>query len=61
MDNDSDKWTIMAIEKFGGSFMQALGVAACHADHINLAKIKAVWSKEWDTFEKFGETMRGRS
>ncbi len=48
--NDLDLDVIEAMEKYGGSFVQALAVAASRADADNLAKIKATWPEYWKQY-----------
>lgn len=45
------------MEKFGGSFVKALGELARHADPINLGYIKTTWANLWDQYEKIGIDM----
>lgn len=54
----ADYWTIQAMRKAGGSFVQALGVAAQRADDNNLRRIKVTWPEYWSTYEKAGEQLR---
>lgn len=49
---DEDLLIIDAMEKYGGSFVKALGNAARHADAINLAKIKRNWPFYWDEYRE---------
>ena len=51
---DRDLWTIDAMEKWGGSFVKALGAAARRADGANLEKIKRTWPEYWADYEKRG-------
>ena len=43
------------MEKFGGSFVQALANAARHADPINLQKSKSTWAQYWVEYTKISE------
>lgn len=52
--DDKDYWTVRAMTKFGGSFVQRLGDLALHADHNNLKLIKETWSEYWNSYEKMG-------
>lgn len=49
---EADRRTIVAMLRFGGSFVQALGRAAECADRENLAKIKAVWPDFWTKYSE---------
>ena len=42
--NDQDYWTVEAMEKYGGSFVQTLAQLARKADSTNLARIKTTWN-----------------
>lgn len=55
--NDRDSYTIDAMEKWGGSFVQKLGQLARRADPINLEKIKATWPEYWSEYEKKGHDL----
>lgn len=50
--NEQDTLTVEAMEKYGGSFIVALANLARRADHINLAKIKAVFAEYWTRYEE---------
>lgn len=52
--DDRDIWTINAMEKYGGSFVKALGALARSADVPNLIRIKIVWVEYWIDYEKKG-------
>jgi len=54
----SDYWTIQAMKRGGGSFVQALGEAARLADHDNLRRIKETWPEYWERYEKRSEQLR---
>lgn len=43
-----------AMQKYGGSFASALGVALMNADPSNTRKIKETWPKEWEEYYKRG-------
>jgi len=53
--NEKDHATVMAMQKYGGSFAQHLGILAMHADPINLALIKSTWSLYWGQYEKMAQ------
>jgi hypothetical protein len=50
--NEQDYATVMAMQKYGGSFVQHLGILAMHADQNNLRLIKETWSLYWGQYEK---------
>lgn len=41
------------MKKYGGSFVQALGVALSHADMWNTIKIKLSWPELWEEYLNF--------
>ena len=49
---EEDIKIVEAMEKYGGSFVKALGNAARHADHYNLGKIRQTWVEYWDTYRE---------
>lgn len=55
--NDRDCWTVDAMEKYGGSFIQALANLARRADPRNLQRIKDTWCGYWAEYEKKGINM----
>lgn len=59
--NDKDYQTVSAMQRFGGSFVQHLGMLAMHADSTNLALIKKTWSLYWGQYEKMGEDWAMKS
>lgn len=52
---DNDLAVIEAMEKYGGSFVAALALAARRADADNLAKIKATWPEYWQQYAAMAE------
>lgn len=52
--NDRDSYTCDAMEKWGGSFVKALGNLARHSDPGNLERVKATWSALWQQYEDLG-------
>ncbi|OGH59742.1 MAG: hypothetical protein A3G34_07975 [Candidatus Lindowbacteria bacterium RIFCSPLOWO2_12_FULL_62_27] len=54
------RWTIAAMHKYGGGFVRRLAELASCADLVELGKIKATWSKEWDEYELVGKQMEER-
>lgn len=59
--NERDSWTTDAMDKFGGSFVKALGELARRADPINLLKIKAIWNEYWEQYEKMGMDLERKA
>lgn len=57
MKTQRDYWTIEAMLKYGGSFVQALGKAAAVADRQNLMKIKITWPDYWEQYTRWGKKM----
>ena len=58
--NDTDSYTIEAMEKYGGGFVKMLGHLASHADHINLQKIKETWPDYWEQYRKMGKKLESK-
>lgn len=58
--SEQDYWTLEAMEKYGGSFVRALGMAGFHADAINLQKIKDTWPEYWSDYEEKGRVLQGQ-
>ena len=58
--NERDCWTVDAMEKYGGSFVQALGNLARHADPTNLEYIKTTWVNLWSQYEDIGKRMEAK-
>ena len=44
------------MKRYGGSFVQALGVALSHADMWNTTKIKLTWPELWEEYLNFEKT-----
>lgn len=59
--NEQDFWTISAMDKYGGSFVQHLAQLARHSDATNLALIKRHWSHYWAQYEKMGATLQDKN
>lgn len=51
--NEKDYETTENMEKYGGSFVRALGDLAKRADAQNLRKIKETWTEYWKQYENF--------
>lgn len=51
-ERDEDLLVIEAMERYGGSFVKALGTAARHADSSNLLIIKKSWPFYWDEYKR---------
>lgn len=50
----AQKFTVAGnMKKYGGSFVQALGVALSHADMWNATKIKLTWPELWEEYLNF--------
>lgn len=56
--DEKDYFIVEAMEKWGGSFVQALAKLARAADPLNLGKIKVTWSNYWSEYEERGEELR---
>ncbi len=56
MNTQEEKYYVsIGMEKYGGSFASALGVALARADHINTAKIKKTWPELWKQYLEMGQ------
>lgn len=53
--SDEDMNVVEAMEKYGGSFVQALAVCFRRADSINLAKLKETFSEYWQQYTEMAE------
>lgn len=53
--NEQDYKTVKAMERYGGSFAQALANCCKYADSNNLSKIKATWHGMWEMYEGFSK------
>lgn len=56
--NELDYYTVIAMKRFGGSFVVKLAELAERADPNNLQKIKFTWSEYWLEYEKKGEIIK---
>ena len=45
--DEKDLYTIAAMQRWGGGFVQALAEAARRADAENLRRIKTAWPEYW--------------
>jgi len=52
METEQDYKTVEAMEKYGGSFVQALARAIRCADDINFNKIKISFPEYWKQYEE---------
>jgi len=50
-----------AMERFGGGFASALGIALARADYINAAKIKITWPELWEYYLEMGKKMEAKN
>lgn len=41
-----------AMQKYGGGFMEAIGIALTRADIHNIIRIKRAWPDEWNKYLK---------
>lgn len=49
---ESDLRITEAMEKYGGSFVKALAVAARRADPYNLGKLRQTFKEYWSTYDE---------
>lgn len=55
MLTDKDHEVIEAMERYGGSFVQALAVCFRRADANNLKKLKETFAEYWDQYKHMAE------
>lgn len=55
MTEEQDYKTVEAMEKYGGSFVQALSVCFRKADPINFMKLRLAFSEYWKQYESMAE------
>lgn len=53
--SDKDMLVVEAMEKYGGSFVQALAVCFRRADAGNLYKLKTTFSEYWEQYTEMAE------
>lgn len=53
MISDFDYQIIEAMQRYGGSFAQALGVAMSRADMFNFARLKKAFPEYWEDYKIF--------
>jgi hypothetical protein len=53
----TERQTIDAMLKYGGSFIKALAACYIAADPDNQGKIRDTWVLEWDKYLHMGESM----
>lgn len=53
--SEADMKVVEAMEKYGGSFVQALAVCFRRADANNLAKLKATFSEYWEQYTEMAK------
>ncbi len=58
MGDIRDDEVVAAMERFGGSFVRALAVAAGHADVDNLKRIKAAFPEYWNRYTELAMEAR---
>lgn len=59
--NERDSWTVDAMEKYGGGFVQHIAKLARKADPINLQKVKDAWPEYWSEYEAKGIQMQNEA
>lgn len=59
--DEKDYEVVMAMQKYGGSFVQHLGILAMHADPRNLQLIKDTWTEYWLNYEQMAKADKERS
>lgn len=54
--NDHDYQVVQMMERYGGSFVQALAVAFQRADHFNFQRLKNAFPEYWNEYTNFLKT-----
>lgn len=55
MISEQEKWIVyMAMLRYGGSFVHALGLALMSADQNNAQRIKDAFPEYWEQYRKMG-------
>jgi len=57
MKTDEVYCVCLGMKRFGGSFVESLGIALTHADPINAQKIKNTWPKYWEQYLEMGKKI----
>jgi hypothetical protein len=57
---DEKQKAVIAMVRYGGSFVMALGLALDHANANNTAKIKATFADEWKRYLQMYELAEER-
>lgn len=60
MTKDDDLATLDAMMRYGGSFTQALAIAALKADPQNYARLRAAFSDVWAEYQEKATWSRRR-
>ncbi len=54
IEAENEKYIVMeSVERYGGSFVKALGLALMRADHENVLKIKKAFPEYWEQYLNF--------
>jgi hypothetical protein len=56
--DEYDAYTIEAMMKYGGSFVKGLAACMCHADRINMEKIRKTWPEYLKEYGEIGQKMK---
>lgn len=56
--NEQDYYTVIAMKRFGGSFVVKLAELAERADENNLQIIKFTWSEYWLDYQEKGKEIK---
>jgi hypothetical protein len=57
---EADYWTLDAMEKYGGSFVQALAQLARRADAYNYETLLVAFPKYFKSYENLGQAMKAK-
>lgn len=49
----------LTMRSMGGDFIAGIGQALCHADNINVDKIKKTWPEEYEKYLKMSKNIPG--
>lgn len=58
MSEDRNYWMVMAMKRYGGSFVAALGEAIIHADSINFGRLEDAFPDYFQDYRELGDSLK---
>lgn len=58
MNEDEKYYTSLAMRKYGGGLVQALGIALTHADPENTKRLKNAFPEYFTQYEQMGKNLK---